>query len=117
MPHLLSSMSGKPTLREIPPIHSEMLMSMYFVPPANLTFFERFPLHTLPKTWNNAGNITLYQNLTTFKIALNVDLLNDNEAIIPPFLNPPITPPPHPLPSYPLPSLLQPHHHIKTQKL
>ena len=66
------------------PTYSLRNANEYFVPPANLTFFERFPLHTLPKTWNNAGNITLYKNLTTFKIALNFDLLNDNEAIIPP---------------------------------
>ena len=54
----------------------------YFVPPANLTFFERFPLHshTLPKVWNNAGTSTFYNNPTTFKIALNDDLFNGNEV-------------------------------------
>ena len=31
----------------------------YFVPPANFAFFERSPLHVLPKVWNNAGTITL----------------------------------------------------------
>ena len=60
------------------PANSFRNADAYFVPPANLIFFERFPLHTLPKTWNTPGNITLYQNLTTFKIALNFDLLNDN---------------------------------------
>ena len=67
------------------PTYSLRNANEYFVPPANLTFFERFPLHT---TLNNAGTITLYKNLTTFKIALNFDLLNDNEAIIPPFWTP-----------------------------
>ena len=52
----------------------------YFVPPAKLTLFERFPLHTLPKIWNNAGTLTFYNNPTTFKIALNDDLFNSNEA-------------------------------------
>ena len=34
----------------------------YFVPPANFTFFERSPLHLLPKIWNSTGTITLYNN-------------------------------------------------------
>ena len=53
----------------------------YFVPPAKYSFFERSPLHLLPKVWNNAGTITLYDNPTTFKIALNDDLLDKNEEI------------------------------------
>ena len=51
----------------------------YQIPPAKLTFFTRFPLHTLPKTRNNAGIITCYSNPTTFKIALYDELLNGNE--------------------------------------
>ena len=51
----------------------------YQIPPAKLTFFTRFPLHTLPKTWNSAGIITCYSNPTTFKIALNDELLNGNK--------------------------------------
>ena len=35
----------------------------YIVPPANFAFFERSPLHTLPKVWNNAGIVTLQDNL------------------------------------------------------
>ena len=65
------------------PAYSLRNADAFFVPPANLTFFERFPLHTLPKIWNTAGNITLYRNLTTFKMALNFDLLTDNEANLP----------------------------------
>ena len=38
----------------------------YFVPPAKLTFFERFPLHTLPKIWNNSGTLTFYNNQLKF---------------------------------------------------
>ena len=45
----------------------------------NLHFLLDFPLHTLPKTWNNAGIITGYSNPTTFKIALNDELLYGNE--------------------------------------
>ena len=52
----------------------------FYVPPANLTFFTRFPLYTLPKTWNNAGLITLYNNPTTFKIAVNEELLSGDET-------------------------------------
>ena len=50
----------------------------YHVPPANFAFFERSPLHVLPKVWNNAGTITLYDNPTTFRISLNEDLQNNN---------------------------------------
>ena len=72
----------------------------YFVPPAKLTFFERFPLHTLPKIWNNAGTLTFYNNPTTFKIALNDDLLNGNEANR---INIPLPPPTQPTPNLPPP--------------
>ena len=51
----------------------------YQIPLARLTMFTRFPLYTLPKTWNNAGIITCYSNPTTFKIALNDELLHGNE--------------------------------------
>ena len=42
------------------------------------SFFNRFPLYTLPQTWNNAGIVTFYNNTTTFKIALleNPESLN-----------------------------------------
>ena len=52
----------------------------YQIPPAKLTFFTRFPLHTLPKTRNNAGIISCYSNPTTFKIALYDELLNGNKG-------------------------------------
>ena len=51
----------------------------YQIPLAKLSFFTRFPLYTLPKTWNNAGIVTCYSNPTTFKIALNEELLQGNE--------------------------------------
>ena len=51
----------------------------YQIPPAKLSMFTRFPLYTLPLTWNNAGIITCYSNPTTFKIALNKELLNGTE--------------------------------------
>ena len=73
----------------------------YFVPPAKYSFFERSPLHLLPKVWNNAGTITLYDNPTTFKIALNDDLLDKNEEIR---LNIPLPPTQPPLPHTPPPS-------------
>ena len=71
----------------------------YYVPPAKLAFFTRFPLYTLPKIWNNAGLITLYKNPTTFKIVLNEELQSGDETnrthlpLPPP---PPPQPPPHP---------------------
>ena len=40
----------------------------YFVHRSNFSFFNRFPLYTLPQTWNNAGIVTFYNNTTTFKI-------------------------------------------------
>ena len=52
----------------------------YYVPPAKLAFFTRFPLYTLPKIWNNAGLITLYKNPTTFKIVLNEELQSGDET-------------------------------------
>ena len=42
----------------------------YLEPPTKYSFFERSPLHLLPKVWNNAGTITCYDNPKTFKIAL-----------------------------------------------
>ena len=51
----------------------------YQIPLAKLSVFTRFPLYTLPKTWNNAGIVTCYSNPTTFKIALNEELLQGNE--------------------------------------
>jgi hypothetical protein len=32
-------------------------------------------MYSLPFKWNNAGDITFYQNRVTFKIMLNVTLL------------------------------------------
>ena len=70
----------------------------YFEPPAKHSFFERCPLHLLPKVWNNAGTIKCYDNPTTFKIALNEDLFNKNEEIrtiipLPPLPTTPTQPP------------------------
>ena len=48
-------------------------------PLQNLHFLLDFPLHTLPKTWNNAAIITGYSNPTTLKIALNDEFLYENE--------------------------------------
>ena len=70
----------------------------YQIPPAKLSMFTRFPLYTLPTNWNSAGIITCYNNPTTFKIALNDELLNgtDNNRIQLPL-------PPTPLPPNPFP--------------
>ena len=74
----------------------------YFEPPAKYSFFERSPLHLLPKVWNNTGTITFYDNPTTFKIALNDDLFDKNEEIRLNIPLPPIqtTTPPHPPPNH-----------------
>ena len=50
----------------------------FTMPRANSNFFTKFPLFTFPKEWNNAGIVTHYSNLTTFKIALTEELLNNN---------------------------------------
>ena len=73
----------------------------YFVPRSNFSFFNRFPLYTLPQTWNNAGIVTFYNNTTTFKIALLNELLENPESTS---LNQPLPLPlPHTLPLMPLP--------------
>ena len=68
----------------------------YFVPPAKFAFFERSPLHTLPKIWNNAGTVTFYDNPTTFRISLTEDLLKDNTIPLNIPLPPPSPPTQHP---------------------
>ena len=68
----------------------------YQIPLAKLSFFTRFPLYTLPKTWNNAGIVTCYSNPTTFKIALNEELLLGNEINRIQIPLPPPSPPPPP---------------------
>ena len=77
----------------------------YFVPRSNFSFFNRFPLYTLPQTWNNAGIVTFYNNTTTFKIALLNELLENPESTS---LNQPLPLPlPHTLPlPLPLPHTL-----------
>ena len=37
--------------------------------------FKKYPLYTFAKTWNESGNLELYSDLTTFKIALRNQLL------------------------------------------
>ena len=71
----------------------------YFEPPAKYSFFEKCPLYLLPRAWNNAGTITCYDNPTTFKIALNDDLVNKNDEIRPNLPPPPPTHPPSPPPT------------------
>ena len=50
----------------------------FTMPRANSNFFTKFLLFTFPKEWNNAGIVTHYSNLTTIKIALTEELLNNN---------------------------------------
>ncbi|MBM3937610.1 MAG: hypothetical protein FJ333_03005 [Sphingomonadales bacterium] len=77
----------------------------YNLPRANTENFKKFPLYSLPFTWNNAGFFRNYQNTTTFKIALKYYLLseecpeipfllNNLEIPVPPPPNPPLPPPP-----------------------
>ena len=42
----------------------------YMLPNPRLEQFKRFPIYSLPFKWNQAGVVTLYENKTTFRIAL-----------------------------------------------
>ena len=42
----------------------------YMLPNPRLEQFKIFPIHSLPFEWNQAGVVTLYENKTTFRIAL-----------------------------------------------
>lgn len=74
----------------------------YTLPRANSENFKKFPLYSLPLTWNNAGYFRNYGNTTTFKISLKSYLLSE-ECPDTPFLTnsldiPAPPPPPHILP-------------------
>ena len=51
--------------------------AMFLLPQVKLEMFKRFPLFTLPSTWNTAGDITFQYNKITFQIALKNLLLSD----------------------------------------
>ena len=47
----------------------------FVLPRPRFEGFKKYPLYTFAKTWNESGNLRLYSNLTTFKIALRNQLL------------------------------------------
>ena len=49
----------------------------YFLPNPRLEQFKKFPIYSLPFEWNHAGVVTLYENNTTFKIALKGQLFEE----------------------------------------
>jgi len=51
----------------------------YIIPRPKTSSFTRFPLTSLPLSWNNAGDFKYHSNRTTFKIALKNDLLQIND--------------------------------------
>ena len=51
--------------------------AMYKLPTVRLENFKKFPLYSLPFTWNNAGDVTFQSNKCTFQISLKNLLLHD----------------------------------------
>jgi len=49
----------------------------YMLPNPRLEQFKRFPIYSLPLEWNQAGVVTLYENKTTFRIALKGQLFEE----------------------------------------
>lgn len=55
----------------------------YYLPHPRLEFFRKIPLYSLPAAWNDAGDIRLQHNRTTFKIALKEKLIDEIYQEIP----------------------------------
>ena len=53
---------------------------LYALPNPRIEQFKKIPLYSLPLEWNNAGNLTLYGNRTTFKIALKNSIFEELEV-------------------------------------
>ncbi len=51
--------------------------AMYKLPNVRIESFRKFPIYSLPFTWNNAGTVTLQVNKIPFQITLKNLLLND----------------------------------------
>jgi len=49
----------------------------YMLPNPRLEQYQKFPIYSLPFEWNQAGVVTLYENKTTFKIALKEELFEE----------------------------------------
>ena len=47
----------------------------YVLPRPRFEGFKKYPLYSFAKTWNESGDLRLYSNPTTFKIALRNQLL------------------------------------------
>ncbi len=52
------------------------------LPPVNLEFMRRMPYYTLPKEWNNLGDVRFQSNRTTFIYSLKNILLDVNPAAL-----------------------------------
>jgi len=49
----------------------------FTLPIPRIEQFKKFPLYSLPLEWNNAGELVLYENRTTFKHALHEKLFKE----------------------------------------
>ena len=47
----------------------------YLLPRPRFEGFKKYPFFSFAKTWNESGDLRLYSNSTTFKIALRNQLL------------------------------------------
>ena len=49
----------------------------FILPNPRIELFKKIPIYSLPNAWNQAGNLTFYENRTTFSIALK-NMLYEN---------------------------------------
>ena len=52
----------------------------FIIPKPRFEGFKKYPLYSFEKTWNESGDLRLYNNFTTFKISLRNQLLDQLDS-------------------------------------